>query len=809
MSTLRTKNIIETPDSYDKLPRIISVPAAMKMDFSRILNKPFLLGTVPWTAITASNTEFFRISFPDVLYDSYLTSVPFNSSCLGRYKMCVMLQVSGTPMHSGCLIAATTPYYSPKVVDVNSILPCPHVFLMANEATSVCLEVPFYSNTTLVRSKIDVNTPTYSNSGKVCDLVLYVLNALTSSTGSSTNLTVSVHMVFKEADFYVPRNGETLWQAQGFLDELYRIPTQALDGLANGTKKVVGDVVDLARQAVRGYTGFHSFTVPALKDRMLVSFKNNIPNTDAPYFLPIMDNHSLFNRIYDDFYFLTDQDEMSVKHLVQKPVFLGTFVVNSNDATGKALSCFPITPYVEVNANNSSLTYCSPMRTLYENSRYWKGGLKLHIQSVMTNFHFCKVLVVKNYSPDIDYYTNVPLYKDVHNLPTDTLEFSSGGQIQTVCLPYCAMTSQLECTKCPIANILSHGMVTIYLVQPLVYNSNVPLSVSFNCYLTADDDFEYMGYDTDLSILLTGTVPSYGTFVGEGLPEVDPSDQSPILNQTTRAGRDDKAQLFPNESIRDYLRAFKPIFVREIFPTSDHGKITFPVNHYATAASTYTSSFGSLRSLYYGLSGGLRFKIKIVGAAEASIYYVPPSTSANLTTPFINSAVTPAPAPSVATLVEDSYRFSPSVMPFPLPQIEMPDYIRPLGGVTSVTSNSSNVFELECEIPNISHVNFLGDSTNCYYGSPTLGPLTDMGSITLCYLSATNSIIYRPIQVQVYIALADEARLGFQTYSPRKIVASVAGLRLSPYGSAPAGTNVGGIPVSLVGFQAAYYFKSS
>lgn len=809
MSTLRTKNIIETPDSYDKLPRIVSVPETMRMDFSRILNKPFLLGTVPWTAATVSNTEFFRISFPDVLYDSYLTSVPFNSSCLGRYKMCVMLQVSGTPMHSGCVIAATTPYYSPKVVDVNSILPCPHVFLMANEATSVCLEVPFYNNTTLIRSKIDSNTPTYSNSGKVCDLVLYVLNALTSSAGSSTNLTVSVHMMFKEADFYVPRNGETLWQAEGWKDELYRIPTQVFDSLANGTKKVVGDVVDIARQAVRGYTGFHSFTQPVLKDRMLVTFKNNIPNSDAPYYLPIMDNHSLFNRIYDDFYFLTDQDEMSVKHIVQKPVYQGTFIVNSNDITGKALSSFPITPFVEINATNSVLTYCSPMRTLYENSRYWKGGLKLHIQSVMTNFHFCKLLVVKNYSPDINYFTDVPLYKDVHNLPTDTLEFSSGGQIQTVCLPYCAMTNQLECTKCPIANILSHGMVTIYLVQPLVYNSNVPLNVSFNCYITADDDFEFMGYDTDLSILLSGSVPSYGTFAAQGLPEVDPSDQSPLLNQNTKAGRDDRGQLFPNESIRDYLRAFKPIFCRELTPSGDNGTLTFPVNHYATAASTYTSSFGSLRTLFYGLSGGLRFKIKITGASEASLYYVPPSTAGDLTNSFIESAITPAIAPAVVALVADNYKFAPTIMPFPLPQIEMPDYVRPLGSTTSMTSSSSNVFELECEIPNISHLNFLGDSRNSYYGLPTSTPLTDMGSITLCYLSSLIGAVYRPIQIQVYIALADEARLGFQTYAPRKIVASAAGYRLSPYGTVPSGTNVGGIVVGITDVQASYYFKSS
>lgn len=551
-TSLRTKEVVEAPFVYDKMPIVDHIPEEYKMNYDKILDKPFLISTIPWSNSATVYTELTRLAFPAALQTNALANVPFDSAMFFQAQMCCMLQVSGTPMHQGLLCVAAVPHGAPAVVNPNQILAAPHVFINANESTSVCLECPFYSSTNVVRTKAAGASDCLSPYGfDVFDLVLFVMDPLQQSAGASTTVSLSIHCIFKKADFYVPKVPYTNFQAQcglergcwpcgcksdahtaskckcgneissdfrseGFVDRLMKIPTQVADGVATGLKKVSGDLIDALRVGFRELTGFHNPNIPTIEARNIVSFQSSPNSVDTPTHMAVMDNHSLFSRVYDDFYFRTSQDEMDLKYLLSKPVFLGKFKVDSNTVVGKNLMAYPISPYVEVGFNGSaqagdaSNPFYSVMRTVYEMSRHWRGDLKLHIQAVCTNFHYCKIAILKDYQmSSLTGANRVPRYVDIHNLNIDTLEFSAGGQIQTIDLKYASFLKQIECTKDLIANSSLHGMVYAYLMQPLTYNSNVPLSVTFNVYMSGGDNLEFSGYSTDNFIVNSGADPVY------------------------------------------------------------------------------------------------------------------------------------------------------------------------------------------------------------------------------------------------------------------------------------------------------------
>lgn len=581
---MRTKDIIEVKPLFTEKPKVTHLPRDYKMDYDLIVDKPFLVTVTNWATTNTQFTELARHAFPTAAITNPTITAPFSTSTFNQLRMCALLQVSGTPTHQGLILAAAIPHGSPTIENPNQVLCAPHVFLNASEATSVCLELPFYSPATLRRNNVpgliaDDTQVEYSSYGSdVCDLVLFVMDPLTTATGSASALSVSIHAVFKDAEFYVPRVASMEWQPQcgsrlskmrgkakvlreskiggecvcstdykseagaSFLNSLWRLPTTLLDETAKGLKTVAGDLIDYGRSTIRSLTGFHNPNDPVINHRVIVGHRNFQNNVDVTTKFEKLDNHALFTRVYDDYYFRTKQDEMDVNYLTSKPVYVGKFKITSSTAAGKNLFSYPMTPMVEASATGKVATtsYYSMLRTLYENSRYWRGGLKLHIQAVCTSFHFAKIIILKQYAVNggmiHDDAAYVPRYDQIHNMNTDTLEFSAGGQIQTIDLPFCSNFRQLECTKDFVLNAVNHGVVYGYLVQPLVYNSNVPTSVTFNVYISGGDDLEFSGYATDNITIAKTSIPAYSTLTtASGVSYdyiVDKPDNSMLLGKS-------------------------------------------------------------------------------------------------------------------------------------------------------------------------------------------------------------------------------------------------------------------------------------
>jgi len=492
LSTIKTKTVIDSQDLYDANYEISCIPREMEMDFSRLINKPFFVDNVSYTTTSTVQTDLIRLGIPTGILDNYLVNVPFKSSCLFRMKACVLLQLSGTPMHQGLLLGAVTP--TNFIASYQSLLVAPHAFMNANESTPVCIEVPFYFNVELARTNCVDGTNGFAiNDRNYAFLTIRVINQLRTAASASTSLNVSIHFMVKEAHFYIPRNTDNDWTGQS--GDFYRLPTRIFDGLAQGAKSVTGDIIDSARNALRAFTGFHNPNTPAINTRMVNTDRNFLNNVDQPTLLEKLDTFAQHDRLYDKPYFSTLQDEMDIQHILKKPQYVGTFSVTSTTPIGRLLFSQPITPMIEIGSTYSTLY--TPMRILYEMSRYWRGTIKMHIQPVMTNFHFCKLVVVNDYTGDKRALTLKPNFNQIHNMITNTVEFSAGGQVQTIDLPFCSQLDQLECHKDVRANVLSHGMTYVYLMQPLVVNGSVPLTVDFNVYFTVGDDFQFYGYMVD------------------------------------------------------------------------------------------------------------------------------------------------------------------------------------------------------------------------------------------------------------------------------------------------------------------------
>lgn len=789
MSSLRTKEEIAMPTVFDKQPKMDKeMPSQGRLDFDSILNKPFLIGTATWNTSSAKFAELIRIGFPSSIMTNALAKVPFVYSTYYNLKMCVMLQVSGTPMHQGILLAATIPHAAPTVIRPNQLLSAPHVFLNANESTAVCLEAPMYvpTSTYLTPSSDTSNNSVIGTSPfgqDFCDLVIFVMNPLAVAAGSATSVSVSIHVKILEGDFYVPKLPLT-WVTQGltdFVSELATVPTTIMDDAAGGLKKVAGDIIDYGRSMIRTLTGFHAPNIPTISGRMNVGFRNNLNNVDVQSNSEVLDPHAEFNRIYNDFYFRTAQDEMDVNYLCSKPMFIGSFIVSSTTPLGKNLFSYPITPMIETTAPTNSTNFYSPMRTIAECSRYWRGSMKLHIQASCTNFHYCKILILKYYAPSkglIATANVIPSAMDIHNLPTDTLEFTSGGQIHTITIPYISNRKQLPCAKDATANAMQHCVALGYLIQPLVYNSNVPTSINFNVYISGGEDLEFSGYATDnYNIPSSSVLPTYwvpqGTFIS---PTVE-NPQRTLLFTENEYNDETNMSFRPNKSIRDYLRRMIPCAPLTLDgPTTGGTYGSINVASLLTATSIGNdSTFKLLSSMFLGLSGGLKVRLKITGPVHAAVTYIPPEEYLNLDNVYSSSSATITPPPSdtnFRAVMTDTLAVTPISYYTTGPQIEIQDYTRSAGLQTTF---NQNLFTFDFIIPNMNSFNYVG-GVGKWYNTALLNinPENDLGVLYIRYLTSNSAGSFPTITVQPFIGLCDESRLGYQVFNCRKNIPSVS-----------------------------------
>lgn len=852
-SQVRTRSVIEPDFVYDKKYRLTSIDPSLLMDYSRILNKPYFIKNVNWPA-TGNQFSILDVTrIPLDIFNNALAKIPFESATLYRAKISVLLQVAGTPMHQGILIAAAMPIgfasdpsYVGSSKSLNSLMAAPHVFLNANEQTSTRLRIPFYVNSPLDKTDLDRKTYNFNFTGTdYSEVAIMILNPLVAPTGGTTSVSMSMHVVFDDVEFYAPHTDVSYvpvpvpplldLEPQGLVDDLKKAGTKAIDGVFSTVRKLSGDVLDAARSGVRQYTGLHSPNYPMLQSKNYVQSRNVANTTDVPVRFDKMDNFGNHDRICKDFIFETSQDEMDIKYLGSKPQYIGSFVVNTADSAGTLCWSRPITPCQQfesisyVNAASETINTCSfnnIQQILSYVHRYWRGGIKIHLQANMSNFHFCKLAVARDYSVRTKAMLTYPTFSSVPNLMTEFLEFSAGGQIQTVEMPYVSQMNQLPCLLDWESNAAQHGMYYIYLNQPLVTNGTVATSVSFNVYISLCDDFQFYGYAVNPMRLyyqnVLSEIPTEDPPVEEGLvfsidrlraSKIEPQSASAPVpessqDELTASENKDTSIISPDfrpvTSLRDHIRRFYKVYRRGLTSasvTATNGLITLDIADLlgqrtqlinSPVSDSVASTLDLLSKMYLGCSGGSRFKIVVTGCSSASAWYVPPGFTAlevssgdaiylsciprsRTTTP--NAVVTNATMYQNLTTSTALYDSSFSVQ---CPTVERANYAtagyfsayNDSGGDISYVPDSTSI--LEFEIPNMSPYKFYGDVTkisrvtSSYLAQSSTSALGHI-VIFIPPMAITNSTVVG-VNIAAYVSYDDVARHGYQVFVPTVII---------------------------------------
>jgi hypothetical protein len=865
-SSVRTRTVIEPEFLFKEKPQLDQVPLSLKMDFSRILNKPFFIRNVNWVNTAPAFTVLSNISIPGDLLLNQLAKVPFASSVLYRAKITLIMQVSGTPMHEGMLIAAAFPNgYEPTTgtsaanarAYIGSYMSAPHVFMSANESTPVALEVPFYVNGKLDRTDINGDTiSTYAFGVNYAQASIMTLNPLLPPGSGSTTLTVSVFAMFTDVEFYVPHLDLTYitppaFEAEGIVENLSNIASKAIDGAFSVVRKFGNDVLDVARQGVKSLTGLHNPNLPQNVAKYNVTSRQMANNVDKPVQYEKMDPFASYDRICRDYIFDTSIDEMSLRYLLQKPQYIGTFRVNNADTAGTLLWSRPITPIQQVDAFSytdpsaggpavNTIAFNNLPQIMARMSRYWKGSMKIHIQAVMTNFHFCKIAVARDYSPVTAALIAYPAFNSVQNLLVETLEFSAGGQVQTIELPYCSPLNQLPVCWEFQTNALEHGIYYIYLSQPMVFNGTVSSQAQFNVYLSCGDDFEFYGYSVDpmmcrvmktfagppiedpipedpdvpvtplIAFSPEGDVHEYFWECEAEVPQVV-NEQEDILIHSKTSHVHDLVDFRPIVHVRDIARRMYRVASRRLVAgtlIANEGLVTFDVASLigqktfdigtATPGVSYVHPLKVLSQMFYGYSGGSRFKIVLSGIPNATAWYVPPgfflqsipSTVDGFlssTYPINTQSLNPIRAGIIRdqfalisdddTFAYDGYSaFSSTVCK------ERVDYTstQSLFYYTDNTSTGTNAqaavsCEIEMEIPNMSPYRFIGDASKYGKGVSLLNSATGTSALGHIIISLGRPVTITPpatydVEIDVFASVDDVARYGYQVTNPTLVI---------------------------------------
>jgi hypothetical protein len=855
-SNLRTRSVIEPMAQYSKFPKLTSMPPKLEMDYSKILNKPYFVKNITWQASSTPGTLISTIRIPLDVNLNPLAIIPFHTSTFYRTKLTLFLQASGTPMHQGTLIAAAVPigFAGPATTlhAMGTFMAASHVFLSANQATSAALEIPFYVNGTLEMTDTDLTTISpYSRNVNYAEVDIMVVNPLAASNTIPTAISISVHAMFNELEFYVPHVDPVTWitptsfASEGFWSDVTSIASKGIDGLFSLGKKITGDLLDAGRRGIRALTGLHNPNCATIETKVATTRRQHANITDAAVQFEKLDPYANFDRVCMDYIFDTDTDEMALSHILRKPQYIGTFNVASSSAAGTLLWSRPITPFMQYFEGSGTdddtgetfetTAYFNLLQNFARLSRYWKGSLKIHIQSNMSNFQFVKLAIARNYSTVTKALNSYPSFEDVPNLLTEYVEFSAGGQVQTITLPFCSALSQLPISSDWAFNALSHGIYYIYLNQPLVYASTGVNNCQFNVYVSAGDDFQFFGYATEpLAMNRYNPLASNPTFADDGDDPTAPefsaeastgenlSEQNDLLNNRAISASDDvmpMGDLRPITHVRDYIRRMYRVYTNK-FVNKDIGPvIMFDVarllgvrNDKITNGTSQTrcvTTLDLIQSMFLGYAGGARFKIMLGGVTNAMAYYLPPgyrlyreSTGSTLVYwvgadpngPLTNTVV----SADLKNITNEPYRYYDEVgLP---PKLhtkylantvlqERPNYtVNASNMVTNLAGGSTGEEEvchtncmLEVEVPNISPYRFVGDISkiNGALNSALMNtPTTNMGHIAIVipspYITAPGSTQDKlAIEIDIFASANDTARLGYQVFCPVSYLPSI------------------------------------
>jgi len=829
VASVSTRQMQDVESLANRMYTKIDIPEAYRIDAKPYIERPFYAGSVkfPTTAGRYSwlDTPIKRLP-GDVIRSNTALLNAMKIGSLYRSDLVLNISLAGTITHAGCILVAAIPplnnYPNGVTGDmflINTLLTSPHAFLYANEATSVNLAIPWYCNTDLATLNMDSSEQTMdlsSISGNYASLVFMVLNPLSPSTGSSTELTIVIEACFKNLDILIPTPRFAKWQPQAGLVKGLITTTK------NGLKQITSDFIDLGANALTGFLGLHNPNDATTRERDVIISRNYHNVVDAPQQFEKLDPFANYNRIMQSPLYGSDVDEMAISHIVSKRQMLGTFQVTSSYDVGRLLWIRPISPFQGgIDSSDDSVVGANNIELMHSLHRAWRGDLKIIITSVMNNKQQCKLKLLKLYNPPKNALTQVPTYQSIANAPSHLMEFTQGGQEHSITLPYLARNELMPCSENVDYEAFAHGLYYIYLAQPLANSDGSPQIIEFNVFMEGTPSLTFYGYT--MRQLYTSDFP-FPTSVSDDYTidsEESNATGESILNKRLEALRklrdkpdenegfhaqagsikvmnepqrqkdtrdfDDKdlnavfaSRMQPNLDVRPLIRRMyimpcdtvivEPLSQEQnVFPLSSVLGETMP------GVDRVQSPICSIADMYYGKNVGFKVAITVEeykttapappAAQTIRVYYIPPGITLD---------------PNNLSML------GMSTNPGCIEQNTTPTYGLYAPYQIDAVQISPHSYLYEFVIPDVTYFKYMGSPNKMAAGAIAPLATSDFGCIFLVIINNSDSRIGDTVTVRV--GLTDESRMGHHAMATPYLIDKAQSPYLEASGLPPKGT---------------------
>ncbi len=379
------------------------------MDF---LGKPYRLDTVSWNTAMSANQNLANYNVENTLTGLSIWQNKFQGFNLIRASAVLRVQINANPFQQGRLLvhfvpgagqraASNTTMYN---ISLTTKTQHPHVEIGTGESSCV-LQVPYVAPTYY----FDLSTVVTGTKYGWGTFHIDVLSPLKTGASGTTTVDVTTWMHFTDVELAAPsiaqsrvtgrvNKEEDAMDSGRPISSALRLTAKAADTMAKiPIVRTYAEPVAWAARAASGVAASLGFSKPGMDG----SFVNVNPN---PYrYMATSEGHDpgvSLSLSYDNKLQLSDsisgraEDEMSFEFLKRVPALLSSVDWNTSDSVGVALYDAAVgVPNLYQTGTSTAGTHTftwrvgPPIWYLSNMFTAWRGGLKLRIKFIKTQFH--------------------------------------------------------------------------------------------------------------------------------------------------------------------------------------------------------------------------------------------------------------------------------------------------------------------------------------------------------------------------------------------------------------------------------------
>jgi hypothetical protein len=368
------------------------------------LSRPVPVSSFEWTSGVLANHVYVNQAYPSNLLARPMISEKTKGFRYFRGGIKFRLQVNAPPFAAGRLIMAWFPFQASmdeipsSQIHLGGITGYRHVDLDLGTGTACELEVPYMSPLT--------HTDLVTGFGEMGSLKVIVYSPLTGVT--SVEATVWAHFVDPQLEMptgmklrnFIPsalraqsRLPAVAEAKAGDLQTMFDAQTRILGKLGSiPVLREVSSGLSWFTQAASGVAAIFGWSKPSSTEfdsSVTRRICRNYTNFAGQHLTKPMGFDARNSIIRPQKTFGTDDDEMAISTIVQKPIYMNNFPWNVSDVPGTIIFRWPIHPaacksFISGTSVTRHNTYLSFISDLFS---FWRGAINYHFKFIKTNFH--------------------------------------------------------------------------------------------------------------------------------------------------------------------------------------------------------------------------------------------------------------------------------------------------------------------------------------------------------------------------------------------------------------------------------------